>query len=255
MIVANMELMFSNSLFVFIFGLLIGSFLNVVIYRVPRGESIVMNRSHCPSCGYYLKPWDLVPVFSYCLLGGKCRECKAKIRKRYFLVEIITGIVFVYVASRSDWSKVSELLVGFSFIALLIALSFIDLYTMRLPNSLVLTIFLFGAIRVVISANTSILMAALGAGTAAGCFTLIYLFYEKGIGLGDVKLIGALGFFLGFPNIIYAVLLGSLMGSLIGILLFLIRRVELKQPIPFGPFLAAGGLITYTEKCYIELFF
>ncbi|ADY56221.1 Prepilin peptidase [Syntrophobotulus glycolicus DSM 8271] len=252
MIARGFSLMFAGNVFVFILGLLIGSFLNTVIYRVPRRESFVVTRSHCPNCGHCLKPWELVPVLSYLIQKGRCRKCGIKISLRYPAVEILTGIIFILIAMYSDWAAIPELLTGLAFASLLIALSFIDMETMRLPNSLVTGLFLLGAIKIGVFSKPGFFSAGLGAVGTAGCFLILHLIYNGGIGLGDVKLAGALGFFLGFPDIIFAVLVGSLLGTLIALLLIVTGRKGLNEPIPFGPFLAVGAFLMFLQKSYLD---
>lgn len=228
-----------------LFGLLIGSFLNVVIYRVPRGESIAVPPSHCPSCGHFLKPWELVPVFSYLFLKGRCRQCHARISWRYPGVELLTAALFLAAAWQNQGVLNLRLGLNLIFISILIALTFIDIDTLTLPDVLVwplLGIALAAAFFVPGGASGWVsLVSAVGAGAL---FWLIALIYPQGMGLGDVKLVAALGAMLGFPLIILAVFLASFFGSLIGGSLLLLRKLKFRQHIPFGPFLAGGAVIS-----------
>lgn len=225
-------------------GLLIGSFLNVVIYRLPRGESIAFPGSHCPGCGHFLRPWELVPVLSFIGLRGRCRKCGAKISWRYPLVELLTGLVFFYGAWRTPTVSVglfSELV----FVTLLIALSFIDLDTLSLPNTLVFPLFLIGLLRAyLLPAEPGLALSLLGALSAGGGFWLIAKIYPEGMGFGDVKLAAALGAYLGFPNVFLAVFIASVVGSLWGGLMLMLKKQGIKQQIPFGPYLALGAVLT-----------
>lgn len=225
-------------------GLIIGSFLNVVIYRIPRGESIVYPNSHCPHCGQFLKPLDIVPVVSFLVQKGRCRYCREEISWRYPLVEILTGISFAY----GGWISGAEpatLIIKLIFIALLITLAFIDIDTFRLPDVLVYPIIFLG----VIGAGTGILEVSLAGSVASalgagGLFWLIAKIYPKGMGLGDVKLVAGLGAFLGFPLVFWAIFMASLSGVMVGGLTLLLKGKDVRDPIPFGPYLAFGAIIT-----------
>ena len=234
-----------NSVFVSILGLVIGSFLNVVIYRVPRGESLVRPGSHCPACGHFLKPWELIPVFSFLIQRGRCRRCQTRISWRYPLVELLTGLLFFYTYWHNPGTHPGRLALDLVFIASLVALTFIDLDTMRLPDVIVLPLVLVGLAGAWLIPDRltgwESLASAVGAG---GLFWFIARVYPEGMGLGDVKLVAALGAFLGFPGIILAVFLASLSGSLIGLARLFMRRASWRQQIPFGPYLAFGGVVT-----------
>ncbi|KLU58575.1 type 4 prepilin-like proteins leader peptide-processing enzyme [Peptococcaceae bacterium CEB3] len=230
--------------FLGVIGLLIGSFLNVVIYRLPRGESIAVPGSHCPACGHFLRPWELIPILSFVGLRGRCRQCGAKISWRYPLVELCTGLLFFYTAWRASVVSLN-LFADLAFLSLLVALSFIDLDTMRLPDSLVIPLFLLGLARALfLPAQPAFVYSVLGALAAGGGFWLIARFYPRGMGFGDVKLAAALGAYLGFPKVFLAVFLASVGGSLWGGLMLALRKKSLKQQIPFGPYLALGAILT-----------
>jgi len=226
-------------------GLLIGSFLNVVIYRVPRGESIVTPGSHCPTCGQALRAWELLPVISFLIQKGKCRNCQSHISWRYPVVELLTGVLFYATAtlSLSADTQPARLLLNLVFVAVLTALSFIDLDTFRLPDVLTLPLLGIGLLGAFLipgaPSGLESLLSALGAG---GLFWIIARVYPQGMGLGDVKLVAALGAFLGFPSIFLAVFMGSLLGSFIGIFLIVAGRKRFRQQIPFGPYLALGAI-------------
>ena len=227
-----------------IFGLLIGSFLNVVIYRLPRGESVAVPPSHCPACGHYLKPWELVPVFSYLMLKGRCGSCRSPISWRYPAVEFLTAALFFAATWQNEGLLNWRLGINLVFISILIALTFIDIDTLTLSDVLVLPLLGIGLVAAFLvpggPSGWESLASALGAGAL---FWLIALIYPQGMGLGDVKLVAALGALLGFPLIVLAVFLASFSGSLIGGVLFLLRRLEFRQQIPFGPFLALGAVV------------
>ncbi|AFQ43027.1 prepilin peptidase [Desulfosporosinus meridiei] len=238
--------MFLISITAGLLGLLIGSFLNVVIYRVPRGESIVSPGSHCPACGHPLKAWELIPVLSFLIQNGRCRECQEPISWRYPAVELLTAILFLLTAYFS-WSTAiypSQLFLNLVFVAVLIALSLIDIDTLRLPDVLTLPLLVLGLLGAfLIPGNPTgweSLLSAMGTG---GLFLLIALLYPQGMGLGDVKLVAALGAFLGFPAIFLAVFLGSLIGAISGVYLLVTGQKCFRQQIPFGPYLALGSII------------
>lgn len=226
-----------------VLGLVIGSFLNVVIFRVPHGESIVSPASHCPTCGHYLRPWELIPVLSFLALKGRCSKCGIKISWRYPLVELLTGILFVAVyLLRSDRTTLGIIL-DLSFLSLLIALTFIDVDTFRLPDILVSLTAGTGLASALVTGNPGI-WQSLGGGLAAGSlFFFIAYFYADGMGWGDVKFVAALGLYLGFPGIFMAVFIASILGVIVGTLRILCLKKSWKDPIPFGPFLAGGAVI------------
>lgn len=223
-------------------GLIIGSFLNVVIYRVPQGESIVFPGSHCPQCGRVLRPWELIPVLSFLLLQGRCKACRAQISWRYPLVELLTGILFFYKTYLEGGFSVG-LIFNLVFVSFLIALAFIDLDHFLLPDLLVYPLLGLALIRVLLLPGTGWLPYLSGAVLAGGGFWLITKIYPQGLGFGDVKLAAALGAYLGFPQVLAVIFLASLLGSVIGGMGLLLKGKGLRQEIPFGPFLAAGALI------------
>ena len=238
--------MYFMSIIIGLLGLLIGSFLNVVIFRVPRGESIVTPGSHCPTCGHVLRAWELLPVISFLIQKGRCRNCQAQISRRYPVVELLTGILFLLTAtlSLSSATQPARLTLNLVFVAVLIALSVIDLDTFRLPDVLTLPLLgigLLGAFLIPGSpSGWESMLSALGAG---GLFWIIARVYPQGMGLGDVKLVAALGAYLGFPSVFLAVFVGSFAGAFIGIVLLLIGHKRFRQQIPFGPYLAFGAII------------
>ncbi|WP_170871476.1 prepilin peptidase [Desulfosporosinus metallidurans] len=238
--------MYLMSITIGLLGLLIGSFLNVVIYRVPRGESIVTPGSHCPACGHYLRAWELVPVVSFLIQKGQCRNCQARISWRYPMVELLTGVLFYLTVALSFGMEIhpARLLLNLVFVAVLIALAFIDLDTFRLPDVLTLPLLGLGLLGAfLIPGNPTGWESVLSALGAGGLFWIIARFYPQGMGLGDVKLVAAMGAFLGFPSIFLAIFIGSFLGALIGIFLLLAGRKGFRQQIPFGPYLALGAIL------------
>lgn len=237
--------MYLLSITIGLLGLLIGSFLNVVIYRVPRGESIVSPGSHCPACGHALRAWELIPLLSYLIQIGQCRNCQARISWRYPAVELLTGTLFFITAmlSLSTETHPARLLLNLVFVAVLIALSFIDLDTFRLPDVLTIPLLGLGLLgAILIPGNPSGWESVLSALGAGGLFWIIALVYSQGMGLGDVKLVAAMGAFLGFPSIFLAIFIGSFIGAFVGIFLLFAGRKHFGQQIPFGPYLALGAI-------------
>lgn len=236
----------SINLLLGILGLLIGSFLNVVIYRVPRGESIVSPGSHCPRCGHALRAWELIPILSFLILRGQCRICQDKISWRYPAVELLTGCLFYLTGTfgfSMDWHP-ARLSLNLVFVSVLIALSFIDLDTFRLPDVLTLPLWSLGLLGAFLIPGSPTgwesVLSSIGAG---GLFWIIAKVCPQGMGLGDVKLVAALGAFLGFPSIFLAVFSGSFLGAIVGILLLLTGQKRFRQQIPFGPYLSLGAIV------------
>jgi leader peptidase (prepilin peptidase)/N-methyltransferase len=230
-----------NAVAIAVFGLIIGSFLNVVIYRLPRGESIVTGRSHCPACTREIAWYDLAPLLSYLALGGRCRFCRAPISGRYPLVEGMTGALFLILYLRFGLQLV---LIKYLFLAaLLVAISFIDIDHFLIPNCLVLAGIVCGIATGFFVTDVSPWYALLGAASTAGFLLLVALISRGGMGMGDVKLALVTGLFLGWPLGLLGLLAGACAGGLLGIFLIAIRIRGRKDPVPFAPFIALGTLI------------
>jgi leader peptidase (prepilin peptidase) / N-methyltransferase len=223
-------------------GLIVGSFLNVVVHRLPRGESLVHPGSRCPSCGTPIKPYDNVPVLSWLALRGRCRRCGARISARYPLVEATTGILFaaVVVAKGPD----REVWLGLLFVAVLIPVALIDLEHRIIPNRIVLPAAVAGAAILAATQPAQLPAHAIAAVAAGGFLLLAALAYPRGMGMGDVKLAALMGLFLG-PAVAPAMLVALLAGTLAGILVMARKGVRegRKTAVPFGPFLALGGVV------------
>ena len=268
--------------FVFVFGLLIGSFLNVVIYRVPLGESIVLPGSHCPNCSAAIKPYDNVPVLSYALLGGKCRSCSAGISPIYPAIELLVAILFllVFIKDGNQFHVFDNhhmlvparfwlMFIGdLTFVSFIVPLVFIDLRHMLLPNALTFpglavlfvlrvlapdpwqlrrTPHWFG-LTVQHEWALAVVGAVLGMLAGGGTLWLIRWAYQKlrhveGMGLGDVKMMLMVGAFLGWPLTLLTIFMASMIGSLVGIGVMLARGGNMKMEIPFGVFLGPAALI------------
>jgi leader peptidase (prepilin peptidase)/N-methyltransferase len=224
------------------FGLIIGSFMNVVAYRLPRGESVVFPASHCPSCDTPIKPYDNVPVLSWLVLRGRCRSCHSSISARYPIVEAVTAglLVAVVLAKGAD----SDAWIGLAFVVLLVPVTLIDLDHRIIPNTLML-IGTVVSLAILLLTDPGALTEHLIAAVAAGGFLLIAAIARPGgMGMGDVKLAFVMGLFLG-RNVAPAMLAAFLVGSLIGGAIMARKGVSegRKTAIPFGPWLALGGLV------------
>jgi len=240
--------------FVFLFGLMVGSFLNCVIYRLEKNESFLKGRSYCPHCKHILSWKDLIPILSFLILKRKCRYCKNKISVQYPLVELATGILFVSVAQltvNSEQLTISNL-VNFCYLLIVICFLIIifvyDLKYFLIPDKVIhpaIIIALIFNFQFLISKQFSIFnYSILSAFGAAFFFLLIFLVSRgKWLGFGDVKLAFFMGLFLGFPNILVALFFAFFIGAIIGIGLIISGKKTLKSEIPFGPFLVTGTFI------------
>ena len=233
----------------FLFGLVIGSFLNVVIHRTPAGESIVKPRSRCPSCGTQIAERDNIPVLSWLMLRGKCRHCGVPISARYPIVELLTGALFAALAWRLGLAW--ELPAFLVFTAGLIALSGIDLDTFLLPKKVFYPVlFSSGALLLAAGVLTrdwqGLREAVIGSLLAFAVLGGIHFAYPKGMGFGDVRLVALLGLFLGWLElgaVAVGLFLGFMLGAVVGVGLMIAGRRGRKDRIPFGPFLAAGAYL------------
>ncbi|MGN0480927.1 MAG: prepilin peptidase [Lachnospiraceae bacterium] len=223
----------------FIYGIVIGSFLNVLIYRIPLKENIATNRSHCMKCGNQIKWYDLVPLVSYICLRGKCRHCGQKISKQYPLIEGINGCGYVLIFAVNGFSLLSILYcLVFS---ILIVISVIDWRTYEIPPSLNLAIGVIGAVRAAIDYE-NLLEYLIGFCAVSGFLLILFLLTKgRGIGGGDIKLMAAAGLFLGWKNIILAFIIGTVLGAVIHVTLMKLKGKE--RMLAFGPYLSAGIFI------------
>ena len=224
-----------------VLGLLVGSFLNVVIYRLPRGESLVRPASRCPQCGTPVKPYDNIPVLSWLLLRGRCRNCGAAIGARYPLVEALTAAAFVGAALARGVDD--DLALWLPFAAMLIAVAGIDLDHRIIPNKILLPAAIWGIAATIAFRPDNIDDSLIAGGIAFSALLLAALAYPAGMGMGDVKLAGVMGVYLG-SGVAPAMLSAFLAGSLVGLLIIAREGKDArKKGVPFGPFLAFGGLI------------
>ncbi|NJL24921.1 MAG: prepilin peptidase [Calothrix sp. SM1_5_4] len=233
-------------LLAFLMGLLWGSFANVVIYRLPAGQSVVTPRSRCPQCSHPIAWYDNIPVLSWLFLLGRCRACKTGISWRYPLVELITGVVFaaVFWNYGLTWSALEYLIFAWG----LIVVSFIDFDHMILPDVFTLPGIALGLLGAAVNPERDFLSAAAGVLMGGGFLWLIAYFYlllrkEEGMGGGDIKLLAWIGAVLGWTAVPFVVLASSLVGSVVGLVLAMRSRAGLKSQIPFGPYLALAALV------------
>lgn len=233
---------------VFIFGLIIGSFLNVCIYRLPRKESIAWPSSHCPECGSSIPALYNVPILSYILLKGRCRSCEKPISIRYPLVELLSGALFSLVVYRYHLSPYA--LLSCVFTAILIVGSFIDIEHRIIPNILNYLGTILAGVGLVFSYLPITPVAGVIGFLAGGGFFYLaaiaspILFKKEGMGGGDIKLIAFLGLYLGWKKVFLTIFLGSFIGAVAGIGLIALKITEKKDLIPFGPYLSVAGFIS-----------
>ncbi|MBN3885783.1 MAG: prepilin peptidase [Nostoc sp.] len=272
-----MDILFAipASVMVFALGASIGSFLNVIVYRLPTGLSILWPPSRCPKCLNQLKAYDNVPVFGWISLRGRCRYCKSKISVRYPVVEGVTGIIFLLIFLVF---QVSALTIGYwAFCSWLLALSLIDLDTMTLPNPLTQSGLVVGILFQMVvgflpegsfvALINQLMIAIVGAVLGLWLFDAIALlssiaFRKTAMGAGDAKLAAMMGAWLGWKYLLLASFIACGLGALIGISILIMQRSQQKlgQKIPFGPFLALGSVITLFSgeailSSYLRLFF
>lgn len=231
---------------IFIYGLLIGSFVNVLIYRIPRDENIAWPSSHCPHCNTNLKWYDNIPLFSYLLLKGKCRYCKKRISIQYPIIESLNAFIYLILFFYFDYSL--EFIFYSLVFSIIIAILVIDLKEMIIPDILVVTILilsiLYKALNYFIWGISPQIVNSLGGMfIAGGMFLLILILSRGGMGEGDIALIGVFGFILGIKMILLVIFLSFILGSIISIFLLITRVKTRKDPIPFGPFIVLGFFI------------
>ena len=272
---------------IFILGISVGSFLNVVIFRLETGEPIIVGRSHCRQCGAVLRWYDLIPLVSFILTFGKCRYCGKKINFQYPMVEIATGLLFLFVAQQHVILSVSEesRAITTGFFALLRMTDFVNLFYYLIITSFLIIIFVYDLRHYIIpdkivypailvsgiwylvsgifiqNTKYEILNTTLAA-FGASAFFLALVFISKGrwMGMGDVKLAFLMGLVLGWPNILIALFLAFLFGAIIGVALIVFGKKGLKSQIPFGPFLAGSTILImlcgqYSADWIEKLFF
>jgi leader peptidase (prepilin peptidase)/N-methyltransferase len=230
-----------------IFGAIVGSFLNVCIFRVPKEESIVTPGSHCPHCKTPIRFYDNIPLVSYLLLKGKCRHCNEPISFQYPLIEGLTAICSFVIIIKFGPSL--NYLFYFSFVAALIVITVIDLYYQIIPDVISIPGIGVGLLGSLFFPGITFLDSLIGVLVGGGSLFLVatlyqWLFKREGMGGGDVKLLAMIGGFLGWKSVILTILLSSFIGSIVGILVMIFKGKDFKTAIPFGPFLSIGAVIS-----------
>ncbi len=231
---------------VFLFGSILGSFINVCIYRLPRGESIVYPGSHCPTCQTNIRFYQNIPILSFLFLGGRCGVCRVKISWQYPAVEALHGFAFLFILSQ--FGPTLEALIYAFFFASLVAVTFIDLSHRIVPDLITLPGMVIGVVCASTILPPGFISSVIGLFVGGGIFYLVavlslVILKKEGMGGGDIKLIAMIGAFLGWQHMLLTIFLAATSGSIIGILLILIQGRDRAEPIPFGPFLALGALI------------
>lgn len=228
-----------------LFGLVIGSFLNVLVHRLPRGVSVIRPASRCPACGASVRGRDNIPLVSWLVLRARCRDCRAPISPRYPLVELANGALWSLCFLRAP--SYPDFLAGAFLVSACVALLLIDAEFQLLPDAITLSGIGVGIALSFFSASRTPLSAVLGAAAGAGGLFAVAFVYEKitgqeGMGLGDVKMLGMIGAFLGPSGVVVTILLASVAGSAVGLGLIAARRGNMKMALPFGVFLSLGAV-------------
>jgi leader peptidase (prepilin peptidase) / N-methyltransferase len=234
----------------FIFGLCIGSFINVCIYRIPAGKSIVRPASSCPVCNHTIAAYDNIPVLSYLLLLGRCRYCKTSISIRYPIVELLIGVMAV--SALSSFGLTPEALIYFCFSTVLITVTFIDIDHQIIPDVIslpgIIIFFIASFFLPPLGFFNRLIQSLLGVLSGGGSLYLVawgYFFFtgKEGMGGGDIKLLAMIGALLGWQGVLFTIFAGSSIGCIAGLLVMLKQRSGVKTAVPFGPFLSIGALL------------
>lgn len=234
------------ALFSLVFGMVVGSFLNVCICRMPKDESVVSPPSHCPHCSYQIRWYDNIPVISYLLLRGKCRGCGARISLQYPLVELLNGILTLLLFLR--FGPTLSFAALFVFCSALVVITFIDIEHQIIPDEISLSGIVIGFVLSFFLPGHGWLNSILGILLGGGSLLFVAYAYQwltgkEGMGGGDIKLLAMMGAFLGWKSIPFIILASSLVGSVVGISIMLFQKKDSKLAIPFGPYLAFGAVL------------
>ena len=232
-----------NEVFVFISGLVVGSFLNVCIYRIPRNESLLYPPSHCPFCGAHIRWSDNIPIISYIILKGRCRNCGAHIPIRYPLVEFLSATILILLYERFSLSLLFLKYAVFSYA--LLTITFIDIKHLIVPDRIVLPLILLG---ILFSLPHYILKSIVGIAGGFVLFVLIaiigkILFKKEALGGGDIKLIAACGAFLGITGVIITTFLSAFFGSIFGIYFIIFKKGKISSQLPYAPFISVAAFL------------
>lgn len=233
------------AIFFTVLGAVVGSFLNVCIYRIPDGSSIVLPSSHCPGCKHAIGFYDNIPILSYLILGGRCRHCKAKISIQYPIVELLTAMasLVLFLSFGVSWTY----LFYFLFTIALIVITFIDLDHQIIPDVITLPGIPFFAMAAIFFLKLPYLESLAGILIGGGVLYLVGFGYElikkrEGMGGGDIKLFAMIGGFLGWKSLVFILLVSSFLGAIIGISVIIYKKGDMKYAIPFGPFLSIAAI-------------
>lgn len=242
------------NLLVFVLGAVLGSFLNVCIYRLPREESVVFPTSHCPQCGKNILPFDNIPIISWLILRGKCRSCGKKIPAHYPLVELLTAVLILPLYQK--FGLTSELFFSAVFVSVLIVGFFTDLFEQIIPDEIVIVGLIAGFSRALL--NGSFFDSLFGAAAGFAVFFVIeklakIIFKKEGLGFGDVKLAAMLGAFLGTAGFWNTFLLSYFLGAIVSLSLLFFKIKKMGEYIPFGPFLILGAAATFVFGPFLLL--
>lgn len=253
-----------TAVFITLIGLAWGSFLNVVIYRLPREMNLAKPPSTCPSCGRRIRPVENIPVLSYIFLGGKCRGCGAAIPFSYVLVEILTPAAFLLVFYNTGRSVDLDFIAACLFASAMIALAFIDYKHQILPDAITMPGLVLALVYGAFRRDMTIRQALLGAVVGAGFLLLVYGVYrfvrkKEGLGMGDITMMLLVGAFLGWIPTLLTLILASFAGTIVGILLILVRKKDMQFALPFGTFLAPAAVVALLwgakiVRAYLGLF-
>ncbi len=230
-----------EALLTFVFGAVVGSFLNVCIWRIPEGMSIVTPASHCPGCRHPIRFYDNIPLISYLILRGRCRACGARISLRYPFVEVLTAVMALLVYWK--FGLTLKFLAAFIFVSALILITFIDIDHQIIPDIITLPGIPICFCMAIFIMKLSFMDALLGVLIGGGSLYLIAVVYElltkrEGMGGGDIKLLALLGAFLGWKSLLFILLVSSLVGAVVGISVMIVKGSDMKYAVPFGPFLS-----------------
>lgn len=236
------------SVVVFLFGLMVGSFDNVAIYRIPEGKSLWAPRSFCPNCGTTIVWYDNIPILSYFLLRRRCRNCGEPISIQYPLVELASGLLFLAVFAKVDFAWSAYLLPYLFMVTVLIIVSVIDLQKQIIPNkvmypAIIIGLASMGIVALVRGEYKIITDSLIGAAVIAVPWGIAAMVFPRGFGMGDAKLAAFTGAILGWRSELVGFFIGIALGAIVGVVLMVAGKKERKSRIPFGPFLAAGALI------------
>lgn len=227
----------------FVLGLIFGSFFNVVGLRIPQNETFINKPSNCPHCNYPLSWYELIPVLSYVCQRGKCKHCKRQISVLYPIIELTTGMLFVFCYLNSGLQL--ELITGLLLMSLLVVILVSDITYMLIPNTVLLFFFPLLIMARIMSPLDPWWSSIGGAVAGIMIIAIVILVSRGGIGAGDMKLFGLLGIVLGFEKTLLTLFLSCVLGAVIGLVFLLLKIIDRKQPVPFGPYIVAAAIMAY----------